>query len=77
MNIQAQKVELVKMIVNTNDKSILDTIKKIFIGQKADLWDELDDQVKADVEEAIRQLDRGEGIPHEKVMKKHKKWLQK
>ena len=77
MNIQAEKIEIVKMILNSNDKSLLSTIKNIFKRQSVDLWDELDDEIKADIEEAIRQLDRGEGIPHEKVMKKYKKWLQK
>lgn len=77
MNIQTQKIELVKMILNTNDKSLLEIIKNIFTRQSVDLWDELDEEVKADVEEAIRQLDKGEGIPHERVMKKYKKWLQK
>lgn len=75
MNIQAEKIELVKMILNTNDKTLISTIKKIFTKKTVDFWDELDEEVKADVEEAIKQLERGEGIPHEKVMKRYKKWL--
>jgi hypothetical protein len=37
---------------------------------KPDLWDELDVEVKADVLEAIKELDNGGGKPHEEVKKK-------
>ena len=77
MNIQAQKIELATLVLNTSDKSILKTIRELFSGKSVDLWDELDEEIQADVNEAIQQLDRGEGIPHEKVMKKYKKWLSK
>ena len=77
MNIQAQKIELATLVLNTSDKSILKTIQELFSGKSVDLWDELDEEIQADVNEAIQQLDRGEGIPHEKVMKKYKKWLSK
>lgn len=38
-------------------------------------WDEIPDDVNADVEEAIRQADKGETIPHTEVKKKYAKWF--
>ena len=47
------------------------------VDADADWWDEMPDNVKADIEEAIRQADRGETIPHEDVKKKYSKWFTK
>lgn len=78
MNMQAEKLQLVKMLIETEDKSILKQIKAIFdTSPKTDLWDEWDDEVRADVEEAIAELERGEGIPHEVVMQEFSKWRKK
>jgi hypothetical protein len=37
----------------------------------------LHENVKADVELALKELDNGGGIAHEQVMKKHAKWQKK
>jgi predicted transcriptional regulator len=47
------------------------------IDLQDDFWDTLPDYVKEDVEEALQQSERGEGKPHEEVMKKYAKWLTK
>jgi hypothetical protein len=46
-------------------------------SDKPDLWDELHDDVKADVDLAIKELDHGRAIAHEQVMSKYQKWLKK
>jgi predicted transcriptional regulator len=40
-----------------------------------DFWNELPDEVKIEIDEAIRQADAGELISHEEVMKKYQKWI--
>lgn len=78
MNIQAEKLQLMKMLLETEDKSLLAQIKALFeASKKGDIWDEWDDEVRADVEEAIAELDRGEGIPHAEVMQEFSKWRKK
>ena len=42
-------------------------------SQEIDFWAELPEHVKADIEKAKAELDRGEGIPHEEVMVNVKK----
>ncbi|OFY69004.1 MAG: hypothetical protein A2Y71_01180 [Bacteroidetes bacterium RBG_13_42_15] len=73
MNIQAKKLELVQRILNTNKPSLLEKINKIFEQEgETDWWDELSDEERASIQEGLDQLDRGEGIPHEKVMEEMK-----
>jgi hypothetical protein len=74
MNLQAEKLELVRMILDVEDKSILKRIKSLIETEEDDFWDELHDDVKAGIEEGIAQLERGEGIPHEEAIKRLKRW---
>jgi plasmid stabilization system protein ParE len=38
---------------------------------KVDFWDELPESVKNDIDEAIKEADRGEKIPHKEAMKQN------
>lgn len=40
--------------------------------KRVDFWDELSDEQKAEIEAAIEEMDKGNGIPHEQVMKEIK-----
>ena len=46
-------------------------------NQEVDLWDELPDKVKRDVDAAIKESELGLGNPHQEVMSKYQKWLTK
>ena len=72
MNIQAQKIELAKMILSIENKSVLQQIKEVLTASKTDWWDELSDQEKASIDEGIALADKGKLIHHEQVMKKVK-----
>ncbi|MEO0058723.1 MAG: hypothetical protein RLZZ312_370 [Bacteroidota bacterium] len=41
MDIQLEKIALIKLIANTNDKDVLRSVKEVFTVQKEDFWDEL------------------------------------
>lgn len=74
MDLSARKIDLISWISNLRDERILsriETIKK----EEPDWWDTISDEEKAEIEEGLAQLDRGETIPHEQVMAKYKKWL--
>ena len=49
---------------------LLNYINKTTSGET---WDSLIDAERAAIEEGISQLDRGEGIPHQRVMAKYRK----
>jgi hypothetical protein len=68
----------VKKYIDNADESSLRRVQAILeIDQQSDFWDALPEYVKADVEEAIKQSERGEGKAHDKVMKKYDKWRTK
>ena len=56
MNVQAKKLELVQLILNTDRPSILDKIGKILKQEKEiDWWDELPETVKESIDISIKQ----------------------
>jgi predicted transcriptional regulator len=75
MKLQEQKLELAKMVLNTDSEALLKQVKAVFDKAESDFWDELSDYQKKTVEEAIKQADKGEMISHKEAMKKYRKWL--
>ena len=71
MNIELEKSKLMKLLEETNDESIIASIKKIFISQKKDFWDELSEEQKFEIEESEREYERGEFVNVEEFIKKH------
>lgn len=74
---QALRKQVKKYIDKADDKSLRMVQAILEIEQEEDFWDTLSEQVKADVEEAKQQSERGEGITTDEVMKKYEKWLTK
>ncbi|WPR71990.1 hypothetical protein SLW70_02330 [Flavobacterium sp. NG2] len=72
MNIELEKKELMKLLAETNDESIIASIKSIFKKEKKDFWDELTENQKFEIEEGDRQIDRGEFVLYEDMMKKYR-----
>ena len=72
MDIQLEKLELIKMLVETDDQSIIESVKKIFSSNKKDFCEELSQEQRDEIEESDRQIDRGEFVLFEDVMKKYR-----
>lgn len=73
MDLQAKKLELVRLIINTEKPSILKKIEEVFKKEKnTDWWDELNEFEKHSIETGIAEADNGELIPHEQVMQEIK-----
>lgn len=69
-----------KLIVETDDESILSKVQAYFITLKSknnDWWDTISDQEKEAINIGLQQLENGEGIPHEEVKRKVDKLLGK
>ncbi len=70
MNLQAKKLELVQLILNTEKPSVLEKVEAVFKKEKStDWWDEISEAEKEEIEKSIAEADNGELIPHEQVMK--------
>jgi predicted transcriptional regulator len=71
MDIQFEKSELMKKLEETNDISIIEAIKNVFVSQKKDFWDELTQEQKDEIEEGERQIERGEFVDFEEFIQKY------
>lgn len=74
MDIEATKLELMQLILNTKKESILKKIKKIYQEESSDWWTEMSAEEQAEIEEGLRQAEAGELVSHESVMKRFDKW---
>jgi hypothetical protein len=73
MNIQAEKIELVKMLLDTENPKIIESIKKIFKKEKSsDFWDELSIEQRKEIEKASLEIKNGEVTDFDSFMKKHR-----
>ena len=79
MTIAEIKVDILKQIAETNDSAFLNEVLNYIrsLRKHHDWWDELDEDEITSIEEGNRQLEQGEGIPHEKVREKVKQILGK
>jgi hypothetical protein len=72
MDIQLEKREVIDILEGTDDLSIILAVKKLLTKKKKDWWDDLTDEQKEEIKEGERQIERGEFILYEDMMKKHR-----
>jgi len=74
MNIQTQKISLAKMILETDNPSILEAVKNIFVDAKhQDFWKTLTSTQKMEIEKGLSDLVSDDTVEYESLMKKHRK----
>jgi len=69
MDIQLEKLALIKMLAETENPSIIKDIKKIFQGEKKDWWEDLNDDQKAAIEEGLDDIKNGRVVSYEEMKK--------
>jgi len=73
MNIQAEKIELAKLLLNTNNPRIIQSIKQIFKKEKSsDFLDDLNSDQIAEIKKASLEIEQGEITDYETFMAKHR-----
>lgn len=60
MDIQAEKIALTQLLLQTEDVAIIKKVKAIFNSQKADFWEELTNEQKEFLEASLKQADEGD-----------------
>lgn len=65
MDIQAEKITLAQLLLQTEDESIIKKVKAIFKKDQKDWWDDLSQDQKNKIEEADKEIDRGEFVTSE------------
>lgn len=73
MNIQAEKLEIMKLILETDNPGIIESIKDIF-KKKAplDFWETLPQSQKDDILQGIKEIENGDFSDFEAFIKKHR-----
>lgn len=68
MDIQATKLKLMQLLLDTQKEQVLQRIKEIFDQEdEADFWDELSEEDQAAINEGLDQLDGGKFVSHQSV----------
>ncbi|MDI6049427.1 hypothetical protein QLS31_06265 [Flavobacterium sp. XS2P24] len=62
MDIQSEKLELIKMLLETDDKTIIEALKNIFKAQKKDVWKELSPEQQEEIDLEILEANRGDQV---------------
>ncbi|MDI6033130.1 hypothetical protein QLS91_08600 [Flavobacterium sp. LB2P84] len=62
MDVQSEKLELIKMLLETDDKTIIEAIKNIFKAQKKDVWKELSPEQQEEIDLEILEANRGDQV---------------
>lgn len=77
MNLSTTKMELVKQLLNTTDKNIINHIKAVLTVSNNNQFDDLPPSVKASVSKGLNDSLNGNTISHNQAMKPYKKWIKK
>jgi hypothetical protein len=73
MNIQAEKIEIMKMILDTDNPIILESVKNIFkISTTIDFWDTLPQEQKEDILKGLNDIENGNIVDYEDFIKQHR-----
>jgi hypothetical protein len=73
MDIQAEKIQLAKLLLETENLNIIKAIKTIFKQNKEfDFWDELSAEQKDEIEKASTEIENGEITDYDSFMLKHR-----
>ena len=62
MDIQSDKLELTKMLLETDDTTIIEAIKNIFKSQKKDVWKDLSPEHQEEIDLGILEANRGDQV---------------
>ena len=74
MNIQTEKLAIMRMILETDNPGILESIKMLFSKESSkDFWTNLHQDQKDEILNGLDQIEKGETVIYDEFMTKHKK----
>jgi len=72
MNIESEKIELLKLILETEDEAVIQEIKSVFKKQESDFWDNLPDAVRESINRGLEDIEANRIQKHEQVIQELK-----
>lgn len=74
MNIESEKLKILKLVLETESPQILESIKNLFAKEnQGDFWNSLTNEQKREIEQGISEVENGEVVDYEAVMQKHRR----
>lgn len=73
MNIQTEKLELMRLLIETESEEIINALKSVFKKKGYDFWDDLPDEVKESIGRGLKDVEENKLYDHEWVMQETKK----
>ena len=78
MNTDQLMRQQVKKYIDTADVKVVKMMHAMLeVDADNDWWDTMPDKIKAEMEEALSESEKGQVIPHAEIQKRYKKWLVK
>ncbi|QQL48875.1 hypothetical protein [Mucilaginibacter ginkgonis] len=68
MDIQTEKIELVKLLLDVENPNVITEVKAILTSEPTDFYDDLPDHVKESIAIGLKQIENGQHRPHHEVM---------
>ena len=62
MDIQSEKLKLIKMLLETDDKAIIESIKNIFKSEKKEAWKQLSAEEQEKIDLKIQEANRDDQV---------------
>jgi len=73
MNLQAEKIEIMRMVLDTKNPSILQSIKTLLgKDEKLDFWETLPQTQKEDIEQGLIDIKNGDTVNFDEFIEKHR-----
>ena len=69
MDIQTEKLELMRLLIDTESEEVINELKSVFIKKGYDFWDDLPDNVKENIAISLKQVEEGKLLDHHSVMR--------
>ncbi|MEM6722319.1 MAG: hypothetical protein AAF611_23535 [Bacteroidota bacterium] len=74
MNIEATKLELMHLLLQTQKESVLKKLKSVFEEEQTDWWNEISENEQDEIKMGLAQADKEDYKANETVMKRFDKW---
>ena len=75
MDLRAEKLELMQMLLNTHEESILKRLREVFNSSNNDNIDI--EEYNAELDAANKRIDEGDFFTHEEALKRIQSWRTK
>lgn len=73
MDILAEKIQLAKLLLETENPSVIASIKKVFMNENAtDFWDELSPELQKEIDNATQEAEIGDVKDYDIFMKQYR-----